>query len=192
MAKSIEEHGLILSFTCRLVRLSGALSLSHGAEQNSTSNFSLHHCDVSLHVISVITVGRRSLLHHTNYEYILHHLHVDCTVTLYYQESSSYILGSDMSSSINNVYGPNNHAAAGVGAASSGPPTTCAAEAAAAHSAQVRQIQSSSGFQDTNDSQQPCEAEDWSDIPQVVDARPILPLAAFYMGDLRDGLPMVS
>ena len=26
----------------------------------------------------------------------------------------------------------------------------------------------------------------------IEDARPILPLAAFYMGDLRDGLPMVS
>ena len=33
--------------------------------------------------------------------------------------------------------------------------------------------------------------DDWSHVPQVVDARPILPLAAFYMGDLRDGLPMV-
>jgi hypothetical protein len=35
-------------------------------------------------------------------------------------------------------------------------------------------------------------AEDRSDISHVVDARPILPLAAFFMGDLRDGLPMVS
>ena len=36
--------------------------------------------------------------------------------------------------------------------------------------------------------------DNWSShhrAPQVVDARPILPLAAFYMGDLRDGLPMV-
>ena len=31
--------------------------------------------------------------------------------------------------------------------------------------------------------------EDWG---EVVDARPILPKAAFFMGDLRDGLPMVS
>ncbi len=30
--------------------------------------------------------------------------------------------------------------------------------------------------------------EDWG---EVVDARPILPKAAFFMGDLRDGLPMV-
>jgi hypothetical protein len=30
--------------------------------------------------------------------------------------------------------------------------------------------------------------EDW----EVVDARPILPKAAFFMGDLRDGLSMVS
>lgn len=31
--------------------------------------------------------------------------------------------------------------------------------------------------------------EDWG---EVIDARPILPKAAFFMGDLRDGLPMVS
>lgn len=30
--------------------------------------------------------------------------------------------------------------------------------------------------------------EDWG---EVIDARPILPKAAFFMGDLRDGLPMV-
>ena len=30
--------------------------------------------------------------------------------------------------------------------------------------------------------------EDW----EVLDARPILPKAAFFMGDLRDGLSMVS
>ena len=34
--------------------------------------------------------------------------------------------------------------------------------------------------------------DDWNHINEVQDARPILPLAAFYMGDLRDGLPMVS
>lgn len=34
--------------------------------------------------------------------------------------------------------------------------------------------------------------EDWDQRCEIVDARPILPRAAFYMGDLRDGLPMVS
>ena len=82
--------------------------------------------------------------------------------------------------------------AAGGAIAVSGPTTTCAAQAAAAHLAQVRQNETSSAFQDPNRPQQPKNEEDWSDIPQVVDARPILPLAAFYMGDLRDGLPMVS
>jgi hypothetical protein len=33
----------------------------------------------------------------------------------------------------------------------------------------------------------PTIEEDW----EVIDARPILPKAAFFMGDLRDGLPMV-
>jgi hypothetical protein len=33
--------------------------------------------------------------------------------------------------------------------------------------------------------------EAWDVIP-AMDARPILPKAAFFLGDLRDGLPMVS
>jgi hypothetical protein len=33
----------------------------------------------------------------------------------------------------------------------------------------------------------PMEQESW----EVPDARPVLPSAAFFMGDLRDGLPMV-
>jgi hypothetical protein len=66
-----------------------------------------------------------------------------------------------------------------------GVPSQCAAQAAAA---QVRQGTTGTGRQ------QPLggSAEDRGDIPHVVDARPILPLAAFFMGDLRDGLPMVS
>lgn len=39
-------------------------------------------------------------------------------------------------------------------------------------------------------------SHDWVELPQasweaVSDARPLLPKAAFFMGDLRDGLPMV-
>ncbi|CAB9514773.1 MFS-type transporter [Seminavis robusta] len=71
-------------------------------------------------------------------------------------------------------------------------PTTCAAQAAAAH---VRHGSSYGvGPQQPQPQQPPGAAEDWGDIhvPQVVDARPILPLAAFYMGDLRDGLPMLN
>jgi hypothetical protein len=34
------------------------------------------------------------------------------------------------------------------------------------------------------------DEEEW-DVQPAPDARPLLPKAAFYMGDLRDGLPMV-
>lgn len=60
--------------------------------------------------------------------------------------------------------------------------SACAAEAAANHASEYHQ--SHGGPQSPRD--------DWSHINEVVDARPILPIAAFYMGDLRDGLPMVS
>jgi hypothetical protein len=35
------------------------------------------------------------------------------------------------------------------------------------------------------------DEEEW-DLQPAPDARPILPKAAFFLGDLRDGLPMVS
>ena len=35
------------------------------------------------------------------------------------------------------------------------------------------------------------QGRDKGDSSHIVDARPILPLAAFFLGDLRDGLPMV-
>ena len=93
-----------------------------------------------------------------------------------------------MSSTTSNNNLGGTHAAGGVAA----PVTTCAAQAAASHIAQVRQGQSSPAFQDPHLPQHQQNPDEWGDIPQVVDARPILPLAAFYMGDLRDGLPMVS
>jgi hypothetical protein len=40
----------------------------------------------------------------------------------------------------------------------------------------------------SNDEDDDYHDEDWG---EVLDARPILPKAAFFMGDLRDGLPMV-
>lgn len=48
----------------------------------------------------------------------------------------------------------------------------------------------SSGLQSqkSNDEGDVHHDEDWG---EVIDARPILPKAAFFMGDLRDGLPMV-
>jgi len=89
---------------------------------------------------------------------------------------------------------------------------SCAAQAAAAHSAhyyqhqnqqqQQQQLPTSFAHQSSSlsSSWQPPQpqAGDGSSIKSDlrrqdrVDARPILPLAAFFMGDLRDGLPMVS
>jgi hypothetical protein len=43
------------------------------------------------------------------------------------------------------------------------------------------------GLATTNES---FDEEEW-DLQPAPDARPILPKAAFFLGDLRDGLPMV-
>jgi hypothetical protein len=77
-----------------------------------------------------------------------------------------------------------NYAGSAVPASASGEGSSCGG-APAQQAAQLPQDYLPS-------SQQAPSVEEGSNIRPIVDARPILPLAAFFMGDLRDGLPMVS